>query len=138
MGQWIQDGERTIFETVISIEKANKTVLVPMDEENLDGLNFLAGKRVDEVNKMAELGTQLAHVDGGVPNIRISFEKIDEYNIGQFIYFFERGCGISGYVLDVNPFNQPGVEADTKNMFALLDKPGYEAESKAIKARLNG
>ncbi|MBQ4018896.1 MAG: glucose-6-phosphate isomerase, partial [Paludibacteraceae bacterium] len=136
MGQWIQDGERTIFETVISIEKANKTVLVPMDEENLDGLNFLAGKRVDEVNKMAELGTQLAHVDGGVPNIHISFKKIDEYNIGQFIYFFERGCGISGYVLDVNPFNQPGVEAYKKNMFALLDKPGYEAESKAIKARL--
>jgi glucose-6-phosphate isomerase len=136
MGQWIQDGERTIFETVISIEKANKTVLVPMDEENLDGLNFLAGKRVDEVNKMAELGTQLAHVDGGVPNIHISFEKIDEYNIGQFIYFFERGCGISGYVLDVNPFNQPGVEAYKKNMFALLDKPGYEAESKAIKERL--
>ena len=137
MGQWIQDGERTIFETVISIEKANKQVLVPTDEENLDGLNFLAGKRVDEVNKMAELGTQLAHVDGGVPNIHISFEKIDEYNIGQFIYFFERGCGISGYVLDVNPFNQPGVEAYKKNMFALLDKPGYEAESKAIKARLS-
>ena len=137
MGQWIQDGERTIFETVISIEKANKTVLVPEDKENLDGLNFLAGKRVDEVNKMAELGTQLAHVDGGVPNIHISFEKIDEFNIGQFIYFFERGCGISGYVLDVNPFNQPGVEAYKKNMFALLDKPGYEAESKAIKARIN-
>ena len=136
MGQWIQDGERTIFETVISIEKANKTVLVPTDEENLDGLNFLAGKRVDEVNKMAELGTQLAHVDGGVPNIHIEFEKIDEFNIGQFIYFFERGCGISGYVLDVNPFNQPGVEAYKKNMFALLDKPGYEADSKAIKARL--
>ena len=92
MGQWIQEGERTIFETVISIEKANKQVLVPMDEENLDGLNFLAGKRVDEVNKMAELGTQLAHIDGGVPNIHISFEKIDEYNIGQFIYFFERAC----------------------------------------------
>ena len=131
-----KDHKRTIFETVISIEKANKKVLVPTDEENLDGLNFLAGKRVDEVNKMAELGTQLAHVDGGVPNIHITFEKIDEYNIGQFIYFFERGCGISGYVLDVNPFNQPGVEAYKKNMFALLDKPGYEAESKAIKARL--
>ena len=136
MGQWIQDGERTIFETVISIEKANKTVLVPTDEENLDGLNFLAGKRVDEVNKNAELGTQLAHVDGGVPNIHISFEKIDEFNIGQFIYFFERACGISGYVLGVNPFNQPGVEAYKKNMFALLNKPGYEAESKAIQARL--
>ena len=137
MGQWIQEGERTIFETVISIEKANKQVLVPMDEENLDGLNFLAGKRVDEVNKMAELGTQLAHIDGGVPNIHISFEKIDEYNIGQFIYFFERACGISGYVLGVNPFNQPGVEAYKKNMFALLDKPGYEKVSEAIKARIN-
>ena len=137
MGQWIQEGERTIFETVISIEKANKQVLVPMDEENLDGLNFLAGKRVVEVNKMAELGTQLAHIDGGVPNIHISFEKVDEYNIGQFIYFFERACGISGYVLGVNPFNQPGVEAYKKNMFALLDKPGYEKESEAIKARIN-
>ncbi len=137
MGQWIQDGERSIFETVISIEKSNKTVIFPKDEQNLDGLNFLAGKRVDEVNKMAELGTQLAHVDGGVPNIKISFEKVDEYNLGQFIYFFERGCGISGYMLMVNPFNQPGVEAYKKNMFALLDKPGYEAESKAIKERLN-
>ncbi len=136
MGQWIQDGERSIFETVISIEKANKTVIFPKDEANLDGLNFLAGKRVDEVNKMAELGTQLAHVDGGVPNIKISFEKVDEYNLGQFIYFFERACGISGYMLGVNPFNQPGVEAYKKNMFALLDKPGYEEESKAIKNRL--
>ena len=138
MGQWIQDVDRTIFETVISIEQANKTVLVPKDEENLDGLNFLAGTRVDEVNKMAELGTRLAHIDGGVPNILIQFEKIDEYNIGQFIYFFERACGISGYVLGVNPFNQPGVEAYKKNMFALLDKPGYEAESQAIKERLKG
>ena len=136
MGQWIQEGERTIFETVISIEKANKQVLVPMDEENLDGLNFLAGKHVDEVNKMAELGTQLAHVDGGVPNIRISIPKLNEYYLGQLIYFFEIGCGISGYVLGVNPFNQPGVEAYKKNMFALLDKPGYEEESKAIRARL--
>lgn len=137
MGQWIQEGERTIFETVVSIEKSNKKVIVPTDEENLDGLNFLAGKRVDEVNKMAELGTQLAHVDGGVPNIHLSFEKIDEYNLGQFIYFFERACGISGYMLGVNPFNQPGVEAYKKNMFALLHKPGYEAASEAIYARLN-
>ncbi len=136
MGQWIQDGERTIFETVISIKQANREVFVPKDEENLDGLNFLAGKRVDEVNKMAELGTRLAHIDGGVPNILIEFDKIDEYNIGQFIYFFERGCGISGYMLGVNPFDQPGVEAYKKNMFALLDKPGYEKESAAIKARL--
>ena len=136
MGQWIQEGERTIFETVLSIEKPNSSLIVPADEENLDGLNFLAGKHVDEVNKMAELGTQLAHVDGGVPNIRISIPKLDAYYIGQLIYFFEIGCGISGYVLGVNPFNQPGVEAYKKNMFALLDKPGYEEESKAIRARL--
>ncbi|MBQ7510604.1 MAG: glucose-6-phosphate isomerase [Prevotella sp.] len=136
MGQWIQDGERTIFETVISIEEPEKKLLFPSDEENLDGLNFLAGKRVDEVNKMAELGTRLAHVDGGVPNIRISVPRLNEYYIGQLIYFFEIGCGISGNVLGVNPFNQPGVEAYKKNMFALLNKPGYEAESKAIQERL--
>ncbi len=136
MGQWIQEGERTIFETVISVEQPNKKMLFPEDEENLDGLNFLAGKRVDDVNKMAELGTRLAHVDGGVPNIRISVPELNEYYLGQLIYFFEIGCGISGNVLGVNPFNQPGVEAYKKNMFALLDKPGYEAESKAIKERL--
>ena len=136
MGQWIQEGQRNIFETVISIENPEQEVRIPSDQENLDGLNFLAGKRVDEVNKMAELGTRLAHVDGGVPNVLISFPRLDEYNVGQFIYFFERACGISGYVLGVNPFNQPGVEAYKKNMFALLDKPGYEEESKAIKARL--
>ena len=137
MGQWIQDGERTIFETVISIEKANHEVLFPTDEENLDGLNFLAGKRVDEVNKMAELGTQLAHVDGGVPNMRISVPTLNEYYLGQLIYFFEKACGISGNLLGVNTFNQPGVEAYKKNMFALLNKPGYEKESEAIRARLN-
>ena len=136
MGQWIQEGERTIFETVISVEAPNHTLLFPHDEENLDGLNFLAGKRVDDVNKMAELGTRLAHVDGGVPNIRISMPELNESYLGQLIYFFEIGCGISGNVLGVNPFNQPGVEAYKKNMFALLDKPGYEAESKAIKERL--
>ena len=136
MGQWIQEGERTIFETVISVEQVNNRVDFPFDEENLDGLNFLAGKRVDEVNKMAELGTRLAHVDGGVPNIRISVPCLNEYYIGQLIYFFEIGCGISGNVLGVNPFNQPGVEAYKKNMFALLNKPGYEAESKAILERL--
>ena len=136
MGQWIQEGERTIFETVISVEKVDHKLEVPSDEANLDGLNFLAGKRVDEVNKMAELGTQLAHVDGGVPNMRIIIEKLDEYNIGQLLYFFEIGCGISGYLLGVNPFYQPGVEAYKKNMFALLNKPGYEEESKAIQARL--
>ena len=137
MGQWIQDGERTIFETVISIEEPNHKVLFPTDEENLDGLNFLAGKRVDEVNKMAELGTQLAHVDGGVPNMRLSVPKLDEYYLGQLIYFFEKACGISGNLLGVNTFNQPGVEAYKKNMFALLNKPGYEKESEAIRARLN-
>lgn len=136
MGQWIQQGERTIYETVVSIETPNHELHVPSDEENLDGLNFLAGKRVDEVNKMAELGTQLAHVDGGVPNMRVSVPKLNEYYLGQLIYFFEKACGISGYLLGVNPFNQPGVEAYKKNMFALLNKPGYEAESKAIQARL--
>ena len=136
MGQWIQQGERTIFETVISIDSVNHSVLVPSDEENLDGLNFLAGRHVDEVNKMAELGTQLAHVDGGVPNIRITVPALEEYWLGQLIYFFEKACGISGYLLQVNPFNQPGVEAYKKNMFALLDKPGYEAESAALQARI--
>lgn len=136
MGQWIQEGERTIYETVISVESPNHELHVPSDEENLDGLNFLAGKRVDEVNKMAELGTQLAHVDGGVPNMRVSVPKLNEYYLGQLIYFFEKACGISGYLLEINPFNQPGVEAYKKNMFALLNKPGYEEETKAIQARL--
>ena len=136
MGQWIQEGERTVFETVISVENPESTLTVPSDEQNLDGLNFLAGKRIDQVNKMAELGTQLAHVDGGVPNIRISIERLDAYNLGQIIYFFEKACGISGLLLGVNPFNQPGVEAYKKNMFALLNKPGYEVESEQIQKRL--
>ena len=136
MGQWIQEGERSIFETVISVEEPERKLLFPHDEENLDGLNFLEGKRVDDVNKMAELGTRLAHVDGGVPNIRISVPRLNAYYIGQLIYFFEIACGISGNLLQVNPFNQPGVEAYKKNMFALLNKPGYEAESKAIRERL--
>ena len=136
MGQWIQEGERSIFETVISIEQPNAKLLFPHDDENLDGLNFLEGKRVDEVNKMAELGTRLAHVDGGVPNIRVSVPVLNEYYLGQLIYFFEKACGISGLIQEVNPFNQPGVEAYKKNMFALLNKPGYEAESKAIQERL--
>lgn len=136
MGQWIQEGERSIFETVISVEEPEEKLLFPHDEENLDGLNFLEGKRVDDVNKMAELGTRLAHVDGGVPNIRISVPRLNAYYIGQLIYFFEIACGISGNLLQVNPFNQPGVEAYKKNMFALLNKPGYESESKAIRERL--
>ncbi|MDO4461323.1 MAG: glucose-6-phosphate isomerase [Bacteroidia bacterium] len=136
MGQWIQEGERTIFETVVCITKPNKTQLIPEDKDNLDALNFLAGKNVDHVNKMAELGTALAHTDGGVPNIHVEVPTLDEYNLGQLIYFFEKACGISGYTLGVNPFNQPGVEAYKKNMFALLEKPGYEEATKAIKARL--
>lgn len=136
MGQWIQEGERTIFETVISVNEPNNKVLVPGDDANLDGLNFLAGKRVDEVNKMAELGTLLAHIDGGVPNLKIELPKLNEFYLGQLLYFFEKACGISGYILGVNPFDQPGVEAYKKNMFALLEKPGFEEATKAIKARL--
>lgn len=136
MGQWIQQGERSIFETVISVETPNEKLLFPHDDENLDGLNFLEGKRVDEVNKMAELGTRLAHVDGDVPNILVNVPELNAYYLGQLIYFFEKACGISGLLEEVNPFNQPGVEAYKKNMFALLNKPGYEAESKAIQERL--
>ena len=136
MGQWIQDGERTIFETVISVANQAHEVIIPSDTDNLDGLNYIAGKRVDEVNKMAELGTVIAHVDGGVPNIHITLPALREDYLGQLIYFFEVACGISGYILDVNPFNQPGVEAYKRNMFALLAKPGYEKETEAIKARL--
>ena len=136
MGQWIQEGERSIFETVISVAKQQREVVIPSDEANLDGLNYIAGKRIDEVNKMAELGTVIAHTDGGVPNIHITLPELSEYCLGEIIYFFEKACGISGYILGVNPFNQPGVEAYKKNMFALLNKPGYEEESKAIQARL--
>jgi len=136
MGQWIQEGERTIFETVISVKESNHKVLVPGDKADLDGLNFLAGKRVDEVNKMAELGTLLAHMDGGVPNLKIELPKLNEFYLGQLLYFFEKACGISGYILGVNPFDQPGVEAYKKNMFALLEKPGFEEATKEIKARL--
>ncbi|MBQ3259614.1 MAG: glucose-6-phosphate isomerase [Alistipes sp.] len=136
MGQYIQEGERTLFETIISVENPAHKVVIEADKDNLDGLNFLAGKRISEVNRMAELGVQLAHVDGNVPNIRIALPAIEARTIGALLYFFEKACGISGYMLGVNPFNQPGVEAYKKNMFALLDKPGYEEESKAIKARL--
>lgn len=136
MGQWIQDGERTIFETVVTVEKPDYEVKVPEDKENLDGLNFLAGKRIDQVNKMAELGTRLAHVDGGVPNLLVTIPCICENTLGQLIYFFEKACGISGYLLGVNPFNQPGVEDYKRNMFALLAKPGYEKETEAIRARI--
>lgn len=136
MGQYIQEGERTLFETVVSVASPDREVRIPKDADDLDGLNFLAGKRVDEVNKMAELGTMLAHVDGGVPNIQVVLPKLNEYYLGQLIYFFELACGLSGYTLKVNPFDQPGVEAYKKNMFALLEKPGYEEATKAIKKRL--
>ncbi len=136
MGQWIQDGERSIFETVISVAEQQHTLVIPSDEANLDGLNYIAGKRVDQVNKMAELGTCIAHVDGGVPNLQIVLPALKERYLGQLIYFFEKACGISGYILDVNPFNQPGVEDYKRNMFALLEKPGYEEATAAIKARL--
>jgi glucose-6-phosphate isomerase len=136
MGQYIQEGERILFETVISVEKSREELVIPEDADNLDQLNFLSGKRIGEVNRMAELGTMLAHVDGGVPNIRIEIPELNAYVIGQLIYFFEKSCGISGYVLDVNPFDQPGVEAYKRNMFALLGKAGYEDEGKKLKERL--
>lgn len=137
MGQWIQDGERIIFETVLSVEEQKYTKVIPSDDANLDGLNYIAGKRVDEVNKMAELGTRIAHVDGGVPNMRVTIPALEERYLGQLIYFFEKACGISGYILGVNPFNQPGVEDYKRNMFALLAKPGYEKETEAIKAKID-
>lgn len=136
MGQYIQEGERTLFETVISVANPKYKVVVEKDADDLDGLNFLAGKRIGEINRMAELGVTIAHVDGGVPNIRIEIPEINEYYIGALLYFFEKACGISGYILGVNPFDQPGVEAYKKNMFALLDKPGYEKESAEIRKRL--
>jgi glucose-6-phosphate isomerase len=136
MGQYIQDGERILFETVLSVEKPDRQVIVQADPEDLDGLNFLAGRPIHQINRMAELGTMLAHVDGGVPNIRIALERIDAYRVGALLYFFEKACGISGYALGVNPFDQPGVEDYKRNMFALLDKPGYEKESEAIKKRV--
>jgi len=136
MGQYIQEGLRNIFETVISVEQSKKKLTIPVDAGNLDQLNFLSGKRLQEVNKMAELGTMLAHIDGGVPNINISIPILNEESIGELIYFFEIACGISGYILQVNPFDQPGVEAYKKNMFALLGKPGFEKQTEEIKKRL--
>ena len=125
MGQYIQEGERMLFETVITVDQAQRDVTIPADEQNLDGLNYLAGKHVEHCNRMAQLGTKMAHIDGGVPNIDIHVDLLDEYNLGGLFYFFEKVCGISAYVLGVNPFNQPGVEAYKKNMFKLLEKPGY-------------
>ncbi|MAZ93043.1 MAG: glucose-6-phosphate isomerase [Lentimicrobiaceae bacterium] len=137
MGQYIQDGLRNIFETVISVETPNSLLKVPTDEKDLDGLNYIAGKRLHQVNLKAETGTTLAHVDGGVPNLRIVLPEINENTLGQLIYFYEMACAISGYILNVNPFDQPGVEAYKKNMFALLGKPGFENETKEIYSRLS-
>lgn len=125
MGQYIQEGERILMETVITVDNASREVTIPADPQDLDGLNYLATKHVEHCNRMAQLGTKMAHVDGGVPNMDIHIERLDEYNLGCLFYFFEVVCGISAYVLGVNPFNQPGVEAYKKNMFKLLEKPGY-------------
>ncbi len=136
MGQWIQEGTRNIFETVISVKSPKHNLTVPTDNDNLDDMNYIAGRRLSEVNKMAELGTMLAHVSGGVPNISVSIDKVDEENLGELIYFFEKACAVSGYLLGVNPFDQPGVEAYKKNMFALLKKPGFEAQTIEILKKL--
>ena len=136
MGQYIQEGERILFETVLSIARTDASVKIPSDDNNLDGLNYIAGKNIDEINKMAELGTTLAHIDGEVPNIRIEIPQLNARYLGQLIYFFELACGISGYMLGVNPFDQPGVEAYKKNMFALLEKPGFEEQTKKLRNRL--
>ena len=136
MGQYIQEGERMLFETVISVEHAGRELTVCDDPQNLDGLNFLSGKHLEHCNRMAETGTRLAHEDGGVPNGRVTVERIDEFNLGELFFLFEKACGISAYMLGVNPFDQPGVEAYKKNMFALLGKPGYEAQAEAIRERL--
>jgi glucose-6-phosphate isomerase len=136
MGQYIQEGERILFETVLSIGSPQKNLVIPNDPENLDQLNFISGKRYSEVNRMAELGTILAHIDGGVPNIKISIPELSPYWLGYTMYFFERACALSGYTLNVNPFDQPGVEEYKKNMFALLGKPGFEAKGKELRKRL--
>lgn len=136
MGQYIQDGQRILFETLIDVVSPDADVVIPFDEADLDGLNYISGKGMNFVNQKAMEGTQLAHVDGGVPNIRIAVPKMDAFNLGYLFYFFEKACGVSGYLLDVNPFNQPGVEAYKKNMFALLGKAGYEKEAEVLNKRL--
>lgn len=136
MGQYIQEGLRVIFETVLRIEKPRRELTIPAEDDDADGLNFVAGKRLNEVNRQAELGTLLAHVDGEVPNIVISLPHISENTLGQLLYFYEFACALSGYLLDVNPFDQPGVEAYKKNMFALLGKPGFEEQTKELRKRL--
>lgn len=136
MGQFIQDGARIMFETVMNVEEARETITIEKEAEDLDGLNYLAGKTMDFVNKSAMNGTILAHTDGSVPNLMIKIPKMDEFHLGQLFYFFEFACGVSGYILGVNPFNQPGVESYKRNMFALLGKPGYEEEREALLKRL--
>jgi len=136
MGQFIQEGSRIMFETVINVENAARTVVIGSDPQNLDQLNYLAGQRVGHCNAMAQLGTKIAHIDGGVPQMEVSIDKVDEANLGAIFYFFEFACGVSAYLLGINPFNQPGVEAYKKNMFALLRKPGYEEQTEAILKRI--
>ena len=137
LGQYIQDGLRNQFETVLDIKNASDSVKVPNDPANIDGLNFLAGMDLHDVNRTAMLGTLLAHNDGGVPNIVLELEDRSAYSFGYMVYFFELACAISGYILGVNPFNQPGVEAYKKNMFALLGKPGYEDRKSELEARMH-
>ena len=137
MGQYIQDGKRILFETVINVEKSRRSIEIQNEEVDLDGLNYLAGKTVDFVNQKALEGTLIAHTDGQVPNLLINIEALDEYNFGYLVYFFEKACAISGYLLGVNPFDQPGVEAYKKNMFALLGKPGFEKEKEELEKALN-
>lgn len=136
MGQYIQDGLRNLFETVISVERSNHELRIPMEDDDLDQLNYIGGKRISEVNHKAELGTMLAHEDGGVPVIRVVIPEISAKTIGQLIYFFEMACALSGYMLEVNPFDQPGVEAYKKNMFALLGKKGYEEQTRMLSMRI--
>ena len=137
MGQYIQQGMRVLFETAILVEEPQKDIVIEETEDNIDKLNFLAGKSMDFVNKKASEGVALAHTDGGVPNLCVKVSKLDAYNFGKLVYFFEKACGISGYLLGVNPFDQPGVEAYKSNMFALLGKPGYEAQKEELEKRLN-
>lgn len=136
MGQFIQEGSRVMFETVINVVNANRSVIIGSDEQNLDQLNYLAGQHVNHCNAMAQLGTKIAHIDGGVPQMEVSIDRINEENLGAIFYFFEFACGVSAYLLGINPFNQPGVEAYKKNMFALLRKPGYEAQTEEILKRI--
>ena len=136
MGQYIQEGKRILFETVLNVENAKREITIDEADVDLDGLNYLAGKTVDFVNKKAFQGTLLAHTDGNVPNLIVNIQKLDEYNFGYLVYFFEKACALSGYILGINPFDQPGVEAYKKNMFALLGKPGFEKEKEELEKRL--